>query len=109
MFTSPTAAEVQRHLDALRQCTLCRAMQPPVVVGRPIGSRIILVGQAPGDGQVQFEKLGQQVFPGGEAPTQVRLVGQILKGLPHSAQRWTARGTMGRSYAGKTSENGTQL
>jgi uracil-DNA glycosylase len=54
MFTSPTAAEVQRHLDALRQCTLCRAMQPPVVVGRPIGSRIILVGQAPGDKEPKF-------------------------------------------------------
>jgi hypothetical protein len=28
----------------------------------------------------------------------------ILKGLPHSAQRWTALGIMGRSCAGKTSE-----
>lgn len=43
----------QRQLDQLvgrlRQCTLCPAMHKPVVSGGPVLSRVILVGQAPGD------------------------------------------------------------
>jgi uracil-DNA glycosylase len=54
MSSSPTVVQVQRYLDELRQCTLCRGMQPPVVVGRPVTSRIILVGQAPGDKEPKF-------------------------------------------------------
>jgi uracil-DNA glycosylase len=42
-------AAVQRHLGRLSACTLCPHMHPPVVVGRPVASRILLVGQAPGD------------------------------------------------------------
>ena len=40
---------VKRHLAKLQSCTLCPRMHPPVVVGRPVASRILLVGQAPGD------------------------------------------------------------
>lgn len=40
---------VQRHLNRLSACTLCPRMRKPVVVGRPVASRILLVGQAPGD------------------------------------------------------------
>jgi len=40
---------VENHLLALRTCTKCPRMHPPVVVGRPVPSRILLVGQAPGD------------------------------------------------------------
>ena len=40
---------IERHLAALRRCTLCPGMHKPVVVGRPVMSRIMLVGQAPGD------------------------------------------------------------
>ncbi len=47
--TGPTPAQVQRHLAALRRCTRCPQMHRPVVVGRSVASRIILVGQAPGD------------------------------------------------------------
>ena len=36
------------HLRALALCARCPGMQKPVVVGRPIASRILLVGQAPG-------------------------------------------------------------
>ena len=43
------AAEIERHLAALRRCDLCPGMHKPVVVGRPVASRIMLVGQAPGD------------------------------------------------------------
>jgi len=38
-----------RHLAALAGCDRCPRMHKPVVVGRPVDSRIILVGQAPGD------------------------------------------------------------
>lgn len=45
----PTVAAVQKHLVRLGACTLCPRMHKPVVVGRPVVSRILLVGQAPGD------------------------------------------------------------
>jgi len=44
---SPSA--VERHFAALRACTRCPRMHPPIVVGRPVASRVLLVGQAPGD------------------------------------------------------------
>ncbi|HEY8996077.1 MAG TPA: uracil-DNA glycosylase family protein [Lacunisphaera sp.] len=45
----PTTAAVQKHLRRLSACGLCPRMHQPVVVGRPVASRILLVGQAPGD------------------------------------------------------------
>lgn len=39
---------VEKHLSALRECRKCPAMHKPVVVGRPVASKILLVGQAPG-------------------------------------------------------------
>ena len=47
-MTAPVAS-VKAHLARLSACTLCPHMHPPVVVGRPVASRIVLVGQAPGD------------------------------------------------------------
>jgi uracil-DNA glycosylase len=44
-----TPAAVVRHLAQVRACTLCPKMHRPAVVGRPTASRILLVGQAPGD------------------------------------------------------------
>jgi len=40
---------LRRHLAQLGACTLCPHMHQPVVVGRPVRSRLLLVGQAPGD------------------------------------------------------------
>lgn len=37
------------HQTLLRQCRLCPNMVPPVVTCQPITSRILLIGQAPGD------------------------------------------------------------
>lgn len=45
----PTVSAVEKHLAALRACQRCPRMHRPVVVGRPVASRVILVGQAPGD------------------------------------------------------------
>jgi uracil-DNA glycosylase len=40
---------IEKHLNALRGCARCPRMFKPVVVGRAVSSRVILVGQAPGD------------------------------------------------------------
>jgi uracil-DNA glycosylase len=45
----PTIAQIRRHLADLQDCTWCPHMHRPVVVGRPVASRILLIGQAPGD------------------------------------------------------------
>jgi uracil-DNA glycosylase len=45
---------VEAHLEKLKACALCPRMHKPVVVGRPVSSRILLVGQAPGDKEPQF-------------------------------------------------------
>jgi uracil-DNA glycosylase len=42
-------SSVETHLAALRACTRCPRMHKPVVVGRTVASRVLLVGQAPGD------------------------------------------------------------
>ena len=44
-----TASAVEKHLAALRACERCPRMQRPVVTGRAVASRVVLVGQAPGD------------------------------------------------------------
>ena len=38
-----------QHVKSLRACRLCPDMHPPVVSGGPVVSKVILVGQAPGD------------------------------------------------------------
>jgi len=38
-----------RHQSALRQCRQCSQMVPPVVMCDPVQTRIMLIGQAPGD------------------------------------------------------------
>ncbi len=40
---------IKAHQQALSECRLCPAMIPPVVMGQPVASEILLVGQAPGD------------------------------------------------------------
>jgi len=41
--------QLDRHVSALRRCRRCPKMQKPVVSGGAVRSRVILVGQAPGD------------------------------------------------------------
>jgi uracil-DNA glycosylase len=40
---------VEEHQRELRECTRCAKMTGPVVVGAPVVSPVLLVGQAPGD------------------------------------------------------------
>lgn len=44
-----TPARLERHFAALRACDRCPRMIGPVVHGRPVASKVLLVGQAPGD------------------------------------------------------------
>lgn len=40
---------IESHLRELSACRRCPAMHRPPVAGRPVKSRILLIGQAPGD------------------------------------------------------------
>ena len=40
---------IREHQTALRACRRCPGMHKPVVVGPPLLSKVLLVGQAPGD------------------------------------------------------------
>ncbi len=56
MTNSPTSTfrKLERHVKNLRACQLCPKMHKPVVSCGPVVSRIILVGQAPGDKEPVF-------------------------------------------------------
>lgn len=43
------SAEIKKHQQALRQCRRCPQMVAPPIVGLPEASKIILIGQAPGE------------------------------------------------------------
>jgi uracil-DNA glycosylase len=44
-----TARLLRQHVKRLRACRLCPQMRRPAVSGGPVASKILLVGQAPGD------------------------------------------------------------
>lgn len=53
-MTTPTAADptyfaLERHVRRLRACRLCPKMHPPPVSGGAVVSKVLLVGQAPGN------------------------------------------------------------
>ena len=50
----PTA--LQQHIEALQACTRCPHMQPPAVTGQAVYSKVMLVGQAPGDKEPIMQK-----------------------------------------------------
>lgn len=43
------SGKLNRHVRRLRQCRLCPQMHPPAVSGGAVVSKVLLVGQAPGD------------------------------------------------------------
>ena len=47
---------IEKHYKELLSCQLCRKMVGPVVSGKPVMSKILLVGQAPGPKEGQFGK-----------------------------------------------------
>jgi uracil-DNA glycosylase len=77
---------IEAHLAALRACDLCARMHKPVVVGRAVASRILLVGQAPGDKE---PKLGRPF---------AWTAGKTLFKWFHGALGWTEDETRDRVY-----------
>jgi uracil-DNA glycosylase len=85
-MSAPSPAAVERHLAALRACDRCPAMHKPVVVGRPVAGRVILVGQAPGDKE---PKLGRPF---------AWTAGKTLFKWLHGALGWTEDEVRDRIY-----------
>lgn len=81
-----SSAAVEKHLARLQRCRLCPRMHRPVVVGRPVASRVILVGQAPGDKE---PKLGRPF---------AWTAGRTLFQWFHEALGWTEDDTRNRLY-----------
>jgi len=48
MGTKSTTADIEKHLRELKACAMCPNMIGPVIVHRPVISKVYLVGQAPG-------------------------------------------------------------
>jgi uracil-DNA glycosylase len=101
----PSVAAVEKHLAALRRCTRCPRMHRPAVVGRPAVSRVILVGQAPGDKE---PKLGRPF---------AWTAGKTLFKWFHGALGWTEDEVRDRIYfaavcrcfPGKRAEGGDRV
>jgi uracil-DNA glycosylase len=81
-----TPAAIQKHLHRLSACTLCPHMHQPVVVGRTVVSRILLVGQAPGDKE---PKMGRPF---------AWTAGKTLFKWIHESLGWTEDETRDRIY-----------
>lgn len=47
---------INNHLNTLQECRKCSDMVPPVIICQPIMSKILLVGQAPGDREGMLRK-----------------------------------------------------
>ena len=45
-----------RHQAKLKRCDLCPDMAKPVIIGNPIKSKVLLVGQAPGSKEIELQK-----------------------------------------------------
>ena len=84
--SSPSVSAVAKHLTALPACDPCSLMHKPVVVGRPVASRVLLVGQAPGDKE---PKLGRPF---------AWTAGKTLFKWFHAALGWTEDEVRDRIY-----------
>jgi uracil-DNA glycosylase len=51
-----TLAPLRRHQSNLKQCNRCPEMTGPVVVGNPVVSAVMLIGQAPGNKEIELGK-----------------------------------------------------
>lgn len=51
---SSVAARLKAHQAALSRCSRCPAMTGPVIMGRPVVSKILQIGQAPGPYEGKF-------------------------------------------------------
>jgi uracil-DNA glycosylase len=79
-------AALEKHFAALRACARCPRMHKPVVHGRPVASKVLLVGQAPGDKE---PKLGRPF---------AWTAGKTLFKWFNTALGWTEEETRDRIY-----------
>jgi len=49
-------AYIKRHQARLKRCKRCTNMQRPVVVGNPVISPVMLIGQAPGNKEIEVRR-----------------------------------------------------
>jgi uracil-DNA glycosylase len=47
---------LKRHQTRLKRCRRCPGMTGPVVVGRPVASPVLLIGQAPGTREIELRR-----------------------------------------------------
>ena len=101
----PAPTALDRHFSALRACARCPKMLKPVVCGRPVASKILLVGQAPGDKE---PKLGRPF---------AWTAGKTLFKWFHGALGWSEEDVRNRIYfaavcrcfPGKRAEGGDRV
>jgi uracil-DNA glycosylase len=85
-MTKTARLSLERHLAAVQACRRCPRMLPPPVVGRPVLSRVLLVGQAPGDKEPKL------------ARPFAWTAGKTLFGWFHAALGWTEDETRDRIF-----------
>lgn len=52
----PELTALERHQRELSRCDRCPRMQGPVVIGNPVMSKVLLIGQAPGFKEIEVHK-----------------------------------------------------
>lgn len=100
-----SASAIARHFEALRACTRCPNMGKPVVLGRPVASRILLVGQAPGDRE---PKLGRP-FAWTAGRTLFRWFGEGLGWSEDQTRDRVYFAAVCRCFPGKRPEGGDRV
>ena len=98
-------SKIEKHLVALRACDLCPRMHKPVVVGRPVTSRVILVGQAPGDKE---PKLGRP-FAWTAGKTLFKWFGETLGWSEDETRDRFYFAAVCRCFPGKRAEGGDRV
>jgi uracil-DNA glycosylase len=98
-------SKIEKHLSALHACELCPRMHKPVVVGRPVTSRVILVGQAPGDKE---PKLGRP-FAWTAGKTLFKWFGSALGWSEDETRNRIYFAAVCRCFPGKRPEGGDRV
>jgi len=96
---------VEKHLAALRACDRCPRMHKPVVVGRPVAARVILVGQAPGDKE---PKLGRP-FAWTAGKTLFKWFGEVPGWTEDETRECVYFAAVCRCFPGKRPEGGDRV
>src|ERR1035437_8819540 len=100
-----TCSLIEKHLSALRVCELCPRMHKPVVVGRPVSARVILVGQAPGN---KDPKLGRP-FAWTAGKTLFKWFGEALDWSEDETRDRFYFAAVCRCFPGKRPEGGDRV